>query len=568
MVACSNDEPVVGGNDVNTPVGDVAYMNVNIKDVNSGVSRATDGGYELGTGDETLVKSAKFMFFDADGNYMNIQANKWEEGGTGNEGDNVEHMGANTIVLRGLKDTDSYPSYMLVVLNYTSFEPEATLKATSQKLVGLRNTDGTFYMSTTSYYGAKSTHYDPEYYYATKLNRTDFKLEPAAQDKSNVEVYVERLAAKVTFAAGIEAETITPEEGDAFEAFPIRITVGGTGNNDDDNDTEIFEGDNQLYIRILGWGLNATPKESYISKQLMKGWEANEVWANWQNAGDFRSFWAKSAVYDQAINADNVVYTDYASLSLGLGDPAYTYEHTNTVDNITLNDDNTKLDQSKVTSILVKAQVVDRKGLGVNLVQVYGVNYTYDGFKGLILNNMATLDNNMNYYYVTEVNDNVPVLDENGDPVYKQYEADDAEGHKKGDFVLDAEGNKIPLTQTVKKYAQFGNKQLAIVSAEGKGTGAVTVEANLGDITEIYTKNGENDFVLNANGAAEFKADLETILKTYPKATAYEGGAMYYNIPVEHLNPAEGLAEGSYGIVRNHVYKVTFPKVAKLGHGV
>ncbi|MDE7472997.1 MAG: hypothetical protein K2M68_05360, partial [Muribaculaceae bacterium] len=473
---------VIGGADNSTPAGDVAYMNVNIKDVNSGASRAADGGYELGTGNETEVKSAKFMFFDAQGKYMNIQANKWEEGGYGNEGDNVEHFGANTIVLRGLKGTDSYPSYMLVVLNYASFEPEATLEATSKKLVGLRNTDGTFYMSTTSYYGAEATHYAPNFYYATKLTNEDFMVEPAANNKSNVDVYVERLAAKVTFAAkdGFEAEKITTAEGEV-EAFPLNITIGGTDNDDNGG---LVEGDNKVYVRILGWGLNATPTQSYISKQLAADWKAdNALWANWQNPADFRSFWAQSVVYGQDITADNVVYTDYANLGLGLGEPAYTYEHTNSVDKIKKEDG--KFDQSKVTSILVKAQVCNNKGEGLDLVQIYGINYTYDGFKGLVLSNMATLDNHMNYYYVADSTEE-PVLDADGNQVYKQYEADDAEGHKKGDFVLDPEGNKIPLMQTVNTYAQFSDKQLTIVSAEGQGTGAVTLEANLDGITEIY----------------------------------------------------------------------------------
>ena len=56
-------------------------------------------------------------------------------------------------------------------------------------------------------------------------------------------------------------------------------------------------------------------------------------------------------------------------------------------------------------------------------------------------------------------------------------------------------------------------------------------------------------------------------------ATAYDGGLMYYNIPIEHLNNAgvaenETIPEAKYGVVRNHHYVVTIDKLEKIGKGI
>lgn len=580
MVACSNDEPVIdNGNNNNAPIeGDVAYMNINIRNVNDGISRADNGGYEYGDREnESFVKSAKFMFFNADGNYMNIQTNKWTEGGYDKD-ENIEHFGANTIVLRGLKGENSYPSYMVTVLNYPSFEPGATLQATADKIVALTNkidTKDCFIMSTTSYFDdGTNAHHENAKYFATKLLPGDFKKEPATTGTSNVDVYVERVAAKVTFGPSADMEQ-TPLEGSDdygdYLAFKLNITVGGTENNEGDNEG-LVEGDNEVYVRVYNWGLNATPKESYLSKKLNysaeagQGWNNVAPWTGWDFPTYYRSFWGMSTVYNQDIDDTKVIYTDYSSLKVAIKEAAYTHEHTNTLEKIV--NSKGELDKTKVTSILVKARVVNKDGEGLDLVQIFGVNYTYNGFLGLVASNMATLERGMNYYYLDGTKE-VPVLDKNGKPVYEQYEEDAEDGsYKKGDYKKDSEGNYIPKMQTVGNYIQLGTAQMKIV-ADGSGkTGAVTAAANIPADMEIYSLNAEGEYVINEQGAAQFAEDLNTIIEAYPKATAYNDGMMYYNIPIEHLNNAEPIAEGNYGIVRNHVYKVTFTKLTKMGHGI
>lgn len=582
MVSCSNDEPVKG--DQQKPLdGDVAYMTVNIQDVNGKLSRATspsDAPYDYGTGDETKVSTAKFMFFDKNGNYMNIQANKWEDGGLNQTTPdaNIEHYGKNTIVLRGLKGTDSYPAYMVVVLNDYDFQPASTLAETSKVITDIKN-DKSFIMSSTSYFGDEDTdavRHNDKYYYAVGLKSTDFALEPADGKSSQVDVYVERVAAKVTLINNAEGATTIG----GYPAFPVNITVGGTGNDDPDNDDEIIEGDNKVFVQILGWDLNCTPYESYICKQLNADWKTTAPFTNWQKPADFRSFWGQSVVYGQEIGNGNVTYKDYASLNGTVGSPVYTHEHTNTVENIKLSNKEA-VNESKVTSVLVKAKVVDKDGNALDLAQMMGVWYTYDGLKNLALSNTDAAGK-LNYYIADGTTD-VQKRDEFGNLLWEQYAEDvlDADGvtvlHKKGEYKLDETGNKIPVMETLNSYKQVDASFLTFVKKEGGKTAEINIVASVPENTTLYQKNSDGTFTEYADqeeAAAAFIAAVKETVDSYHTMLAATDGATFYNIPIEHLNEDNKdikpykLAEANYGIVRNHSYVLTINKIGNMGHPV
>jgi hypothetical protein len=62
------------------------------------------------------------------------------------------------------------------------------------------------------------------------------------------------------------------------------------------------------------------------------------------------------------------------------------------------------------------------------------------------------------------------------------------------------------------------------------------------------------------------------------KAVGYNDGLMYYNIPIKHMNTsvaptkdaagAYTIAEGYYGVVRNHCYSVSINEIAHIGAGI
>lgn len=554
MASCSNDEPVDNntGNGTVVADGDTAYLNIRLADVNNSKSRAGEE-YEVGTDAETKVTSAKFLFFMADGTFF-TEVNKWADGATMTEG-NIEHMGEGTLVLRGIK-ANGYPTYLITVLNAPDFEAANTLEETAVKLSGIRYTDydgkdGDFIMSTTSYYGGANTHHSDDFYYTTVLSASDFEKEMVTDpaDINYIDVYVERLAAKVTFNPTAElaatAKQMTNAAGESFDAYKLNITISGTS-NEEGNNPDIVEGNNELYVRIVSWGLNATPANSYISKQL-GDWKTTGPWTGWQKPADYRSFWAKSTVYGDAVGNANIQYRGYSEVTNKVGEPAYTPEHTNIPSIIYTTDEASgkkALNTPKVTSVILTAQVVDKDGEGVDLVEFNGAYYTNDGYKAYTLAAMSAAKK-LNFWYISGT--------------HQQQQVD-----INGNVVKDAEGN--PVMVTVNDYAQLDQQYIDVVEVVDGKTGEVKVVANVPEDLELYSRSG-NEYTKIENGAESFAETLAAYQKDLTKATGFKGGSMYYNIPVKHLNPAEN-EEGSYGIVRNHIYKITFSAIKKLGHGI
>lgn len=114
------------------------------------------------------------------------------------------------------------------------------------------------------------------------------------------------------------------------------------------------------------------------------------------------------------------------------------------------------------------------------------------------------------------------------------------------------------------KYTQIGREY---VKLENVGDGKVKVVFTNEHATSLYTGDGSNysDQIIAALN--------EHLAAASADAIAYNGGLMYYNIPIEHLNNSEvaengTIPEAKYGVVRNHHYVVTINKLEKIGKGI
>lgn len=573
LASCSSDEILdnAGGNQPGKFVGDVAYMTVNIQDVNSLTKATVDGGYENGSNDEHKVSSARFFFFDENGVFVS-EASVWMDSTATTPNQNVEYIGKNVIVLENLTET-GLPSYLLTVLNAPTFKVAATLEQTAEALTdwnnGLENANGKFVMSTASYFGEKTNHVDfadaknggGARYYATKVNTTDFRKEPynlSAIDLG-VTIYVERLAAKVQLGLG---ETFKQSAtGKEKNLYQVKASVAG---NPNDGGSAV-EGTTDLYVKFTGWGLNATAKQTYLSKQLKEEWnEDNVLWgASWNNADDFRSFWAESYIYGKDLKNTPeknayLNYVKYSDLKAVLNDSVkYCNENTNAPKNIlkditdNLGNETKAVIPSYTTSVLVKAEICDKDGNGLDLVRYNGLLYKKDQFLQYVLN---TID----------------------------LGAEKIDIWKKTEETTDESGKKDS------KYIQIADGEVKLAQAGGNGVGDVIVAGNLDAKVEYYyktkTEAGKDTFCLYPKTVAGENETTKTItaaeqLEEYLKGAnsmvgeAFTGGAMYYNIPIEHLAAQSVLnktneTEGYYGVVRNHWYKLTIDNVANVGHGV
>lgn len=526
LCACSNDESGIIPNDTpNVFTGDKAYIKVRLADAGT-LTRAQEGDFEYGTNEQS-IKNASFYFYDADGVFV-TQGDVWTDGSasTTTPAGNIEFASNNIVVLKGL-DKKSYPRYMVTVLNKpTGFVHGKTLDE-MQTMLADNNAEGIYYPATTdnvttNYFTMSTTSYtetNREKHFVTEVNEGNISLEPmtdASAIANTVTVYVERLAAKVT----LKVSDNLPK--DANGRYPIKVTVAGENNSAGSGDIASED----LYVELLGWKLNATAKKSFMVKNIDAAWMDNDLGFTWNRPTDRRSHWGKSFNYGFSGYPENAAgvpanseYLNYVDLENGLTaleNPAYCAENTNTNTIVTANF------PAGVTSILLKAKVCDANGNALDLVRYNGLLFKQDSFLEYVLNVLKTR-NQLDVWYA------------NG---------------------TDEEGNA--------RYTQIGKEY---VKLEHVGDGKVKVVFTNEHGTSLYVEDGSNcsDQTITAlnDDLASASAD----------AIAYNGGLMYYNIPVEHLNNGDvaengTIPEAKYGVVRNHHYVVTIDKLEKIGRGI
>ena len=540
--SCSNDDTgLASGDEPKVFTGDEAYINVRLLDAGSSM-RATGANpeYEYGSANEHAVKNAFFYFFDANG-LMVSEGSAWN-GGSANGAtpvENIEFKSNSVVVLKGLTKKN-YPKYMVTVLNRpTGFSvPQGTtLEELRQKLaeenaVGITVKDGTtdyFVMSTTSWAGQMDASNAAMPYYVTEVKESNFSVEPVTESNSNnyVPVYVERLAAKVTL--DVDDNQLNPVTINGQKYYKIKASVAGEGNDDDVASAGTQTAAEDLYVRLDGWKLNATAKKSYMLKNINESWDntaAGSLGFVWNKPSDFRSFWGMSFNYGQsgypanAAGAAASQWLDYFNLNnpLALGANSYCAENTNTSAIVTANY------PSAVTCALLKATVCDANGNPLDLVRFNGLLFKQSTFTQYVIN-VVKGKYGWNVWKKTSAEGVTPAT-------YVQAGADDVELVNVGDGVV-----KVVLKAGTQLYAK----------------GGTDAEPSFTEISD-YT-------ALNGNLATESAG-----------AIGYTGGLMYYNIPIEHLNPNavanNVIPEAKYGVVRNHHYVLTVNKLEKMGKGI
>lgn len=516
--------------------GDKAYVSVKIAFSNDAATKGTDDKdkpFWYGTDDEHSIDATRtiFVFYNADGSYSQI-AKATSLPGTGNtsseavEG-NTEWNGKGVIVLRNLT-SKSYPKYMAVVLNATTdIENGLKGKSITEATAFISNCAvaetkdnklQNFVMSSSTYL------YNNKAVFCTELTDNNFQETEAATEDNEITAYVERIAAKVTVKLN-----------DKYATSGQKVEIGSFAVKNVDAEGKISEVTKPLYARIDGWGLNATAPESYIFKNIENWtWEFNNPTGTtkWNDPDHFRSYWGKSVNYNNSdyiypeysgtIVTDKKLlnYVNYNQLDVTLNSAAYCRENTNTAD--FLRTDNFS---SKVTSVLLKATLVDEGGNIFPVVNYENTLWTEEGYLNRVLaNNKAKLP----YYKAGETT---------SETTYKQIDKDFLTVEDAGDGVVYVKIDPTKATMDLfEDNAGASKKDLDYFNNLINGTGTLK----------------------NANTAAMY----------------YKEGMMYYNVPIEHLNNnakfpnLTGLKEADYGVVRNHYYIMTINSIKNLGSAV
>jgi hypothetical protein len=164
-----------------------------------------------------------------------------------------------------------------------------------------------------------------------------------------------------------------------------------------------------------------------------------------------------------------------------------------------------------------------------------------------------------------------------------------------GAILMDKDGNKLDVVKfndeffTREAYKQFVLERMSILAYTSNGAQMTYKDLQLSDSED---RNGQVIVSVVANGTVWYKnqdgtnayttTELDNALRSFndeAPAVGYNKGAMYYSIPIEHLRPEAPsksdiyngkakIQEGHFGVVRNHIYKLTIDELANPGHGV
>lgn len=597
LAACSNDVADVNGGAGNGDT-EAQYLSVNIMAANGGTRAGNDytGDYEDGKlAQESEVTKILFYFFDKEGNaaevtddnksYVtyNVPANGFGEGGQNLP--NVENIRNATIIIKSKKRDDGkyeyegqgipYQTVVVVNPNYTE-NANITLSGLKAKLNGNLGvmtsapTEG-FVMSNSVYAD------DAQNLKDAVIIRNNLRPSEAEALANPVDIYVERVVAKLKVVSGLDAATGTTAEGTLYDT--------GVEYEDENGVTQ------KIYVKFLSWNATATADNSYRVKQINAKWPNSYTTADnlfqtayqpWSYENFFRSYWAinptgiklqygnfsgngliadaQQPVDDTQINGKNnaqgaAAQTDFEGTTAiylpenagkGAGEASNYAGAVN----------------ASPTQVIIAAQLVDEAGEPLQLAEFAsqlfidkanadeGKNYV--GIKKYILDALNT-----KYYYKTT---------ENNETKFKSINTDDIK------IVTATQAGVAPGDDLDKENRYY---VYAVLSATG--------------IAKTWYNDRPAESILeNAEELAKWETDhlvtaaentINSALAKIGSAKIWNTGYTYYYFDIRHLaNPnsladltgdalvaAQKAAVGYYGVVRNHVYDCSIKTLMGLG---
>lgn len=555
LSACSSDDPAVKGPDGPDKEG-TFYLKVNITDADN-IGRAgeetspSEGDLIKGDEFEYNVTDAHFYFFNEEGIYV-CEASVWDGGKpTEDTEKNVEYIGENVLVLKGL-DKQVTPKYLVTVLNAPSSITSNMIKGNTKigdlAKMQINYLNGTkFVMSTTSFYDEDDTFYDSKYPYANivpegylKENVTD--INPSDFDKT-LDIYVERLAAKFTL-----------DKTNSILKQKISLTIAGLGNQAGTTEDDKNQGKTDVEITIDRVGVTYTQETSYLSKDVSSlNTDYITSWTNWNNPSLHRSFWGKSVNYNAENPADGRLAARFFDIDNDIThgsekvEARYSNEATKPFSKIQ-KENSTDVNPECVPHFVITATVTIPGKTENTLVRYKGMPYLLEHFTKHILNRLDEAKR-LNYY--------LPIgTDGEGNPQYKQV---DFQNIAYKPHYTDVANTKYEQGEVI-PYFISGDATVLYAKDETKPDGQQF--SIIPNDTEGHTAVEQ----LNNTLVSLFANDND-----YP--IYFKDGRMTYTIPVQHLRVTDDsqfttTKDGEFGVVRNHWYVLTIKTISDLGRGV
>ena len=335
MSACASDKEEIGSG--TRPGSDPQYLAVNI--VNVGATPTTRAAeYENGTTEESTITKVRFYFFNGDGSPYLIK-NPGGTGVTGGEDKNwleaspaddtptsgapsqIEKITQTVLVINGVQA--AAPAAIVAVVNPETVDAATLKNGGTMRLSELRYSavgsqfykkdatgkESDFVMSNSVYVNAGED-------VCASLVAGHVTTSAETAKAKPVELYVERVVAKVTADVDNEAFELGNGTNWAADKYGTKTAVGKTGDYD-------------VYAVIEGWGLANENGKAEVEKQVDKTWTNGTLgFTPWTTADYHRCFWETSVAFDAGAGGNQPVNPKFNQLKAKMQDVLYTLPNT------------------------------------------------------------------------------------------------------------------------------------------------------------------------------------------------------------------------------------------------
>lgn len=368
LAACSNDPMDSDNTDKNN--SGVGYIAVNILSPKVTDSRADDGGFESGSTTEDKVEKGMFLLFNADGTqYGTPQTVNLEWEGLGNYNPNVENIAKAVLVIGTEGENGSGVNKITATKILAIMNPSQDLNTAlvGKKMSEVLKVVGSYSEYTTQNFVMTNSAYlendaagNPT---GNPIHASDVaghvSIDPEAAKLNPVEIYVERVLAKVTMN--------TPNDIDCA-ITSIDLSNGTT-----------IESSKKLKPVITGIELANRADQANLFKSL-DGWNTWNFNWKWNDPENKRSYWSDVINSEEEQSWSNRSYDDVVELNK-IGSAITAYCHPNT-------------SATHVTSVLVTAQIMEQDETGeytkpFTFLKYGGSYYTPEGALGIIANTIS-----------------------------------------------------------------------------------------------------------------------------------------------------------------------------------
>ncbi len=490
LAGCTNGEEP-GIDTPNGGDGQIRYLAVNI--VTPAGVRA-DGGYEQGSADEDAVETATFLLLDNNGISQvcaDVDLKPWK--GEGDYDPNVENISSAVLLIEKAEEKPAVKG-IIAILNADAaitgkFSAGKTLNEV-KAILGDCASDGakgSFIMTNSVYYdnaGALKIAADVE---DANLGQS----EDAAKNNP-VDIYVERVVARVDTTAGTG---ITNTEG-----AKIDIT------NADGTKTS-----KTLSIEIKGIAVENRPNRSYLLKNIDDLYAA-APWTNWNDAANYRSYWAAKMPDATADNGFAFQLHSWDNIQDANAHTTYVQEN---------------ISDTNHTAVIVTAQLKDGNA-PFELVKMANTYY----LPADALKQIAGGLNNRHYRIKDTANSTADKT------VY----------------------TSIPDTYLA--WADPADTDADFEAWEGCAKLATDKESEV-YYEYIPAHNDESGNPVAEKYEERTAAEINNALKAEDlRVLFWNEGMCYYYVDIEHHKDA---AATKYGVIRNHVYKLNLQSIKGVG---